>query len=59
MAGDPASALSGDMGCATFEQQVHGHRGFRYKITMPEFGKVCNRSTMDFPIFCLERVGFT
>jgi hypothetical protein len=42
MAGQPASALSGDADCPMFEQRIRDVRGFRYRMTMPEFGKVCN-----------------
>ncbi len=52
MAGHPASALSGDVGCPSFEQQIRGDRGFRYEVRMPEIGKAYNRSTVDLVIFC-------
>ena len=51
MAGQPASALSGDVGCPTFEQQIRGDRGFCYEMRMPEFGNWYNRWTVDFAIF--------
>jgi len=50
MAGHPASALSGDVGCPRFEQQIRGDRGFRYEMRMPEFGKAYNQPTVDFTI---------
>ncbi len=51
MAGHPARALSGDVGCPTFEQQIRGDRGFRYEMRMPGFGKAYKRPTVEFAIF--------
>ena len=52
MAGQPASALSGDVGRPTFEQRIRGDRGFCYEMRMPEFGNWYNRWTVNFAIFC-------